>query len=98
MIEERINNDENPDVAWRGYTMEDLKYRRSLSYVRLRMQREKLVSEIQGMKSGKDVGASQSFLSGIFNGYNTLDYAILGFKSYWRIRKILKYFSNRKNH
>lgn len=77
---------------WKGYTLEELQYQKALVLVRLEMQKERL----SGLKESLVNGSKTNVVSRLWGQYsankNVIQYAIVGFKMFQTVRKILKRF------
>lgn len=69
--------------SWNGYTLEELRQRRLLAYVKVQLQKEKLTSSLAASQEARSKG-----LLGLISGnMSVFDYVRLGFKAYLFARR-----------
>lgn len=69
--------------SWNGCTLEELRQRRLLAYVRVQLQKEKLTSSLAAPQ-----GSSGNGILGAISGkMSVFDYVRLGFKAYLFARR-----------
>ena len=69
--------------SWNGYTLEELRQRRLLAYVKVQLQKEKLTSSLAAPQEAR----SKGFLGLISGNMSVFDYLRLGFKAYLFARR-----------
>ena len=69
--------------SWNGYTLEELRQRRLLAYVKVQLQKEKLASSLAASHEAR----SKGFLGLISGNMSVFDYVRLGFKAYLFARR-----------
>ena len=73
------NNSIQPNSdSWNGCTLEELRQRRLLAYVKVQLQKEKLASSLAASQEAR----SKGFLGLISGKMSVFDYLRLGFKAY----------------
>ena len=78
------NNSIQPNSdSWKGCTLEELRQRRLLAYVRVQLQKEKLASSLAASQEAR----SKGFLGLISGNMSVFDYVRLGFKAYLFARR-----------
>lgn len=67
--------------AWRGYSLEELRYQRALTAVRVEMEKEKLMHRVNELKRNvPTMSVSKSGLMGkVMKSLNYVDYVVLAF-------------------
>ena len=77
-----IMTDNNPiqsnSDSWNGCTLEELRQRRLLAYVKVQLQKEKLTSSLSAPQGSRNNG----ILGAISGKMSVFDYLRLGFKAY----------------
>ena len=69
--------------SWNGCTLEELRQRRLLAYVKVQLQKEKLTSSLAAPQEARSKG-----LLGLISGnMSVFDYVRLGFKAYLFARR-----------
>ena len=69
--------------SWNGYTLEELRQRRLLAYVKVQLQKEKLTSSLAASQEAR----SKGFLGLISGNMSVFDYVRLGFKAFFLARR-----------
>ena len=67
----------------KGYTLEELRQRRLLAYVKVQLQKEKLASSLAASQEAR----SKGFLGLISGNMSVFDYVRLGFKAFFLARR-----------
>lgn len=92
---------------FKGYSIEDLRYRRALVALQKQFAKEKIFNDVNKIQRhspfSKDFAAGETKISKmgaiagkLLNGFNYLDYAMLGFTVFNSGRKIFKIFRGRR--
>ena len=69
--------------SWNGCTLEELRQRRLLAYVKVQLQKEKLASSLAASQEARSKG-----LLGLISGnMSVFDYVRLGFKAFFLARR-----------
>ncbi len=79
--------------AWRGYTLDELRFRRVLAMTRLELQKESLAQQVDNLRQGRATDGSTSWMTKVMGAFNYFDYAVLAFTVG---RKVLHVFRRRK--
>ena len=69
--------------SWNGCTLEELRQRRLLAYVKVQLQKEKLGSSLAASQEVR----SKGFLGLISGNMSVFDYVRLGFKAFFLARR-----------
>lgn len=74
---------------WRGYTLDELRYRRALTSVAVEIEKDRMARALSGavpnvLRGGR--GSRRFMLSKIFGALSYMDYLVLG----WRLLRKLK--------
>lgn len=74
--------------AWRGYNLDELRYRRALTEVAIEIERDRISQSISNAVPNALKGRSSgtSMMSRVFGALNYVDYAVLG----WKLIKMIK--------
>ncbi|MDE6309132.1 MAG: hypothetical protein K2L93_08005 [Muribaculaceae bacterium] len=80
--------------AWRGYTLDELRYRRALTEVAIEIERDRITQSITDTVPNALKGRSSgpSMMSKVFGALNYVDYAVLG----WRLIKMVRGLRRKK--
>lgn len=83
-----LNDNEPSAQKWKGYTLNELRYRRALTGVAIEIEKDRLSRAISGIVPGalKARSSGTSMLSKALGALSYVDYAILG----WKLFKTLK--------
>lgn len=73
---------------WKGYSIEELRYRRALNEVAIEIQKDKIMRQVSEALPNKDTGASM--LSRAIGALTYMDYLILAFKLFTRFGKMYR--------
>lgn len=79
--------------AWRGYTLDELRFRRVLSLTRLELQRESVEQQFDNLRKGRSADGTAGWMSKMLGAFNYFDYAVFAFTIG---RKILRAFRRSK--
>jgi hypothetical protein len=82
---------------WRGYTIDELRYRRALNQVKTEMARERIVA---GASAFTDFSANgllprNKFWGKLLSGFSMLDYGIMAYQGAKRIVSIYRLFKRK---
>lgn len=94
-------------VSFKGYTLDELRYKRALTLLQAQFCKEKLILSVQGLSKNSPfnkpkVSSKFSFFKNsgiiekIFKSLDFLDYAILGFSMFRSIKSIISKFKKSK--
>ncbi|MDE7382241.1 MAG: hypothetical protein K2N03_08985 [Muribaculaceae bacterium] len=106
IVPESITEQENNE--FKGYSLEDLRYRRALIALQKEFAKSKITSSVSNLQSlspfsknfgkGKSkVGKVGAIAGKLVSGFNYLDYAMIGYNLFTSFRKILSLFKKKKN-
>ena len=70
--------------SWNGCTLEELRQRRLLAYVKVQLQKEKLTSSLAASQEARSKGLLLGLISG---NMSVFDYVRLGFKAFFLARR-----------
>lgn len=87
------------DSSWRGYTIEELRYRRALVLLKLEAQKEKLARDYREMVAGGVVpmtGTSRNIMTKLMGALDYFDYAYIAYKAGGRLLNIVRALRRRK--
>lgn len=89
-----LNDNHHSSQKWKGYTLDELRYRRALTGVAIEIEKDRLSRSISSLVPGalKSRTSGASMLSKAFGALSYVDYAILG----WKLFKKLKSFRHPK--
>lgn len=79
--------------AWRGYTLDELRFQRVLSMTRLELQKESLAQQIDNLRNGRSTDGSTGWMTRLLGAFNYIDYAVFALTLG---RKIMRVFRRRK--
>lgn len=92
--------------TFKGYTLEDIHYQRALVMLQREFAKEKIAADIHKIKkrgpfgvTGKDASSltkAGTVVSKLINGFNYMDYALVGFSAFSTIRKVFRFFKKKK--
>ncbi len=70
------------DPAWRGYTLEELRFQRAYTIARIEIEKNRLRSYAAASMQGNIIpkGTGGSLLLKLFSAFNYIDYAVLAYK------------------
>lgn len=95
-----------PDIsAFKGYSLEELRYQRALIAIRKEYSKAHMLRGIDSIRRRRFFGKSpnvskMAHFSGIatkvFNGLGYVDYALMGVSAFTAVRKVLKFFHRKK--
>ena len=92
-----------PVSEFKGYSLEELRYRRALVMLQREFAKEKITTKVRKIGQGKLLpGGSSSktsglvkagtFASTLLTGLNYADYIMIGFSAFGTVRKIVSFF------
>lgn len=109
MMEQKSNIDKAVEIVaekpeFRGYTLDEIRYRRALAAMRREYSKEKIINGMTRLRKravfgGKEsgvVGKAGSLASKLFSGLNYIDYAMVGFTAFSAIKKVFRIFRKKK--
>jgi len=76
------------DKKWRGYSLEELRYRRALNEVAIAIEKDRIMRQVSDTLPRNDTGASM--LSRAMGALTYMDYVILAFKFMARLTKLYR--------
>jgi hypothetical protein len=82
---------------WRGYTIDELRYRRALNQVKTEIARERIVAGASTFTnfSAKGMLPRHKFWGKVLSGFSMLDYAVLAYQGARRIVGIYRLFKKK---
>ena len=97
----------SPKKAFKGYTLEELRYQRALVALQKEFCKSKVLHKVERVKNRKLIGnnptsspskiAKVGSLAGkVLTGLNYLDYAMIGMSLFGSGKKIYKFFKRKK--
>lgn len=89
MKENEINNATEP--KWRGYSIDELRYRRAFTMARLEIARERLTATSRRIYGGYGMPATSGIIGKLFGSLNYVDYAVLAFRLGKRVYSLFKH-------
>ena len=83
---------------WKGYTIEDLRYRRAVNQVKMEMAREQLRSKASKIANFQAFGLikGNGILGQVLSGFSMLDYGILAFQGVKQVSRLYRLFKGRR--
>ncbi len=78
---------------WRGYTLDELRFRRVLSMTKLELQKESVAQQFSNMRKGCTADGAAGMLSRMLGAFNYFEYAIFAFTVG---RKLMRLFRRSK--
>ncbi len=89
------HSSDNPgNGGWKGYSFEELRYRRALNAIRIEVEKQKLLSAAGKFKIIAPLGG-RSFLRGAWGNLDKLGYALLALKLARNLLKLRRKSSRR---
>lgn len=76
---------------WKGYTLDELKFRRLLSMTKLEIEKNSIAQHFDNMRAGR-LAKGQGWLTKVTGALNYLDYAAIGFTV---VRKLIRIFKKK---
>lgn len=95
----------NPEVDFKGYTLEEIRYQRALVTLHKEFCRTKIDRIGNQLKRTNPLAPSSStslpgkvgfFAGKLLTGLNYMDYAMIGFNLFSSARKIISFFKKKK--
>lgn len=87
----------NHDPNWKGYTLEELNYRRAYNAARLEIQKQRIASNYRHLATNFNPTVKATGLMGkILGSLSVLDYGLMAFKLGKRILSITGRFRKRR--
>lgn len=99
---------EEPKSQFKGYSLEDIRYRRALVALQKEFCKQKALNKVRNLRShspfsknyaparGGGIGKVGAIAGKLLYGLNYLDYAMLGLSVFSSIRKVVGFFRRRK--
>lgn len=81
MVEKITEN----DMDFRGYTIDELRYRRAYALAKYEMSKMRMVEQLDSAKSSL---APRGLMGKIIGNFNWLDYAMIGFNIFRMLRRL----------
>ncbi len=83
-----LKNHQLEQKPWRGYTLDELRYRRALTAVAIEIEKDRICRSMSETvpSAMKQRSSGASMLSKMLGALNYVDYAVLG----WRMIKVIK--------
>lgn len=81
------------DKTWRGYSLEELRYRRALNEVAIAIEKDKLMRQVSETLPRNEAGSSM--LSRAIGALTYMDYVIIAFKLMTRMSKLYRAWKRR---
>ncbi len=96
----------HPEVKFKGYTLEEIRYQRALVALQKEFCKTKIYRNVNNLKKSNPLtpqGAASSLpgkvgfmATKLMSGLNYLDYAMLGFSVFNSARKVFSFFRKKK--
>ncbi len=96
----------HPEVQFKGYTLEEIRYQRALVALQKEFCKTKMARNVHNLKKANPLtpaGAANSLpgklgfaATKLITGLNYLDYAVLGFSIFSSVRKVYSLFRRKK--
>lgn len=95
----------NPEVKFKGYSLEEIRYQRALVALQMEFCKTKLTRNARNLRHANPLSPSKSsslpgkigfVASKLFMGLNYIDYAMLGFSLFGTARKVFSLFRKKK--
>lgn len=74
--------------SWRGYSLEELRYRRALNEVAIEIEKDKIMRQVSDTLPKNETGASM--FSRAIGALTYMDYVIIAFKFVTRLNKLYR--------
>lgn len=86
-----MNKKELPakNIAWRGYTLDELRYERVIALTRIEIEKAKLLDSAESTRDSLPIIGNTSATS-IFKSISKLEYLIMAFKLYHKLSPLFK--------
>lgn len=83
----------SPTKKWRGYTLDELRYRRALTSVAIEIEKERLTRTVSGIVPNALKGRSPGrfMVSKLFGALSYMDYMVLGWRLLRRLKKLKRH-------
>lgn len=96
----------HPDVQFKGYTLEEIRYQRALVALQKEFCKTKILRNVHNLQKSNPLAPSSAVksmpgkvgfvASKLLTGLNYLDYAMLGFSLFSSARKVYSFFHRKK--
>lgn len=85
-----LNDSEPSAPKWKGYTLDELRYRRALTCVAIEIEKDRIGRTVSGIvpQALKTRSSGTSMLSKALGALSYVDYAILGWKLFKKIKSL----------
>jgi hypothetical protein len=93
----KIGKENLVDTAseWRGYTLDDLRYKRAVNHVKMEVAKERVMISVGKFTNFKTPSFASSKLVGkIFSSFSVIDYLLIAFQTGKQVRKIFRLFKH----
>lgn len=79
---------------WPGYTLNDLRYQRAINNVKMAVEQERLMTNIDRMVNPKSRpgNGTPGLMQKMFNGLSVVDYGLMAYSAFKQIRRVYKMF------
>lgn len=102
-----VKKADTSDDAFKGYTLEELKYQRAMMALRKEFAKAKILQSLEAMKPSKKTGSAGSVLGSrfallrslggkVFSNFNVLDYVMIGMSLFGTAKKAYSLFKRSK--
>lgn len=85
---------DHTDPDWRGYSLDDLAYRRSVNQVKQQLVTERLRQAVAMMRMEHEQSASHGLFGTITSWLTYADYGVAGFRLFKRLRNLYRGFKS----
>lgn len=76
--------------AWRGYSLEELRYAKMIALTRVEIEKAKLFDAAEHTRDNLPIVGSASSMGTIFRSISKLEYFIIAFKLFRRLAPLFK--------
>lgn len=74
--------------GWKGYDIDELRYMKAYTVARIEIEKERIATSSKSLYSGRVNSRAYSIAGKILGSLSYMDYGILGFKLFRRVRSI----------
>ena len=86
-------NTTDDSKSWKGFTLEDIRYRRAINTVKMEIEKERLMSETTQLVGNTTQGLfTSATVRKLFSGFSYLDYGVLASQVFRQIQKVFRLF------
>ncbi|MBD5355478.1 MAG: hypothetical protein HDR88_00485 [Bacteroides sp.] len=96
----------HPEVQFKGYTLEEIRYQRALVMLQKEFCKNKILRNVNTLKKANPLtpqgaaslipGRMGTLTTKVLSGLNYVDYAMLGFSIFSSVRKVFSFFHKKK--